>query len=260
MQQTKSWIESSGYEVIYGDTDSTFIKLADELTQDECDETGKQLAEKVNLKWQSKLKQEFNLISHLEIEFETVYSPFFMPTIRGDIKGSKKRYVGQVTKKDKNNEAIAKELVFIGMETVRSDWTVLAREFQMTLYRKVFDGEEVQDYIKQYVLKTLKGEFDHQFIYKKRLRQHLSEYVKNIPPHAQAALKVHLTHPDKVPSKGQWVEYVITVNGPELKQLQTSKLNREHYVEKQIRPIAESILPYLNSNFDQVLNGQASLF
>lgn len=183
-----------------------------------------------------------------------------MPTIRGDIKGSKKRYVGQVRKQNADNKSEEKELIFKGMETVRSDWTLLARNFQSTLYRKVFDGEVVDEYIKTYVAKTLNGDFDHQLVYKKRLRQHLSEYVKNIPPHAQAALKVHTTHPDKVPTKGQWVEYVITINGPELKQFTTAIFNREHYVEKQIRPIAESILPYLNTNFDQILNGQASLF
>lgn len=259
MQQTKLWIEKSGFEVIYGDTDSTFIKLADELTQNQCNEIGIKLADEINLKWHEKLKQEFNIISHLEIEFETLYNPFFMPTIRGDIKGSKKRYVGQITR-FLDNKQDTKELVFKGMETVRSDWTVLARDFQMTLYRKVFDGEPVEEYIKTYVANTLNGDFDHQFVYKKRLRQHLSEYVKNIPPHAQAALKVHITHPDKVPSKGQWVEYVITINGPEIRQFNTSKFNRTHYVEKQIRPIAESILPYLNTNFDQILNGQASLF
>jgi len=260
MQQTKLWIEKAGFEVIYGDTDSTFIKLEDELTQSQCNEIGIKLAGEINEKWQTKLKQKFNILSHLEIEFETVYNPFFMPTIRGDIKGSKKRYVGQITQYSDNNKQGTKELVFKGMETVRSDWTVLARNFQMTLYRKVFDGETVDEYIKDYVSKTLNGDFDHLFVYKKRLRQHLSEYVKNIPPHAQAALKMHITHPDKVPSKGQWVEYVITINGPELTKLNTSKLNRSHYVEKQIRPIAESILPYLNTNFDQILNGQASLF
>ncbi|PAJ73377.1 DNA polymerase II [Pseudoalteromonas sp. NBT06-2] len=260
MQQTKLWIEKADYEVIYGDTDSTFIKLDDELTQNQCNEIGKQLANEINLKWHKKLKKEFHLLSHLEIEFETVYSPFFMPTIRGDIKGSKKRYVGQVRKQNADNKSEEKELIFKGMETVRSDWTLLARNFQSTLYRKVFDGEVVDEYIKTYVAKTLNGDFDHQLVYKKRLRQHLSEYVKNIPPHAQAALKVHTTHPDKVPTKGQWVEYVITINGPELKQFTTAIFNREHYVEKQIRPIAESILPYLNTNFDQILNGQASLF
>ncbi|SFC29923.1 DNA polymerase II [Pseudoalteromonas denitrificans] len=260
MQQTKLWIEKQGYEVIYGDTDSTFIKLDDELTQEQCNAIGGQLATEVNLNWKSKLKNEYALKSDLEIEFETLYSPFFMPTIRGDLKGSKKRYVGQIIKKGLSSDLDEKKLVFKGMETVRSDWTLLARNFQMTLYRKIFDGEEVESYIKDYVTKTLKGDFDQQLIYRKRLRQHISEYVKNIPPHAQAALKVHVKFSEKTPKKGSWIQYVITQNGPELIEFKTSDFNRSHYVEKQIKPIAESILPYINSNFDQILNGQTSLF
>jgi DNA polymerase-2 len=84
--------------------------------------------------------------------------------------------------------------------------------------------------------------------------------VKNIPPHAQAALKAQTSHPEKVPKKGQWVEYVITINGAELSRFTQSPLNRIHYIEKQLQPIAESILPYLNSSFEQIINGQKSLF
>ncbi len=254
MQQTRKWIEAQNYNVIYGDTDSTFIQLPDAFTADECDAVGKKLSADINLQWEILLQAEYQIKSHLEIEFETHYQPFFMPTIRGESTGSKKRYVGQITRTEN------KKLIFKGMETVRSDWTELARIFQQQLYQKVFAEQEVENYIKEYVSKTLSGDFDNLLIYRKRLRQHLSEYEKNIPPHAQAAIKLQLKKPDKAPKKGAWVEYLITKTGPEIALYTSGEPDRNHYVNKQIKPIADSILPYLNRDFDQILNGQFSLF
>lgn len=54
-------------------------------------------------------------------------SAFLMPTIRGAELGSKKRYAG--LKGD--------EMVYKGMETVRSDWTPLAQQFQQELYARI---------------------------------------------------------------------------------------------------------------------------
>ncbi len=48
MQTTKQWIEEWGYEVIYGDTDSTFVRLDDDLNSHDCNEIGTKLATKIN--------------------------------------------------------------------------------------------------------------------------------------------------------------------------------------------------------------------
>ena len=59
-----------------------------------------------------------------------------MPTIRGTDLGSKKRYAGQVERPDGKVE-----MVFKGLETVRTDWSPLAQRFQQTLYEKIFNRE-----------------------------------------------------------------------------------------------------------------------
>ncbi|MEH6395806.1 DNA polymerase II [Pseudoalteromonas sp.] len=262
MQTSRLWIEELGYTVIYGDTDSTFVSLPDELDSDNCKEIGKQLANTINEKWQQTIKQRFATQSYLEIEFETLYSPFFMPTIRGKTTGSKKRYVGQVQGDDK------KELIFKGMETVRSDWTELAHEFQTELFETLFSDsftvEMLTPIIESYITRLYAGEFDDKLVYRKKLGQHLADYQKNIPPQVQAVKKYQATHPEFVIKKGQIVEYVYTHIGAELyanvQQSQTSqKYDYAIYVEKQLKPIAQMILLPLNKDFNSSNKAQLQL-
>ncbi len=254
MQTTRKWIEAQGFEVIYGDTDSTFVKLCEDKSPEQCNEIGCQLVHHINTMWQADLKQRYDLHSYLEIEFETHYSPFFMPTIRGKKTGSKKRYVGQVTK---NNE---KKLVFKGMETVRSDWTEFAQEFQTQLFETLFtDNFEIQqlhDIINSYTQKLYNGEFDRKLVYRKRLGQHLNDYIKNIPPHVQAVKKYKANHPEFEIKRGQVIEYVYAVTGAELYNGKNI-LNYPLYIQRQLDPVAQMILSALNTESEST---QASLF
>jgi len=257
MQTTKQWIEEWGYEVIYGDTDSTFVRLDDVLNSHDCNEIGTKLAKKINKCWQIKLLQDYKIDSFLEIEFETHYSPFFMPTIRGKTTGSKKRYVGKV---EKNG---ASKLVFKGMETVRSDWTELAHKFQTELFEILFSENYSPQLIVQafdrYVKKLYAGEFDSSLIYRKRLGQHLTDYQKNIPPHVKAA-KQHLAdNPHLAFQRGQIIEYVYTPSGAEY-YIGDHNYDYSIYVNKQLLPIAEMIVVDLGTIVSSLSDRQIQLF
>ena len=257
MQTTKQWIEEWGYEVIYGDTDSTFVRLDDDLNSHDCNEIGTKLAKKINKCWQIKLLQDYKIDSFLEIEFETHYSPFFMPTIRGKTTGSKKRYVGKV---EKNG---ASKLVFKGMETVRSDWTELAHKFQTELFEILFSENYSPQLIVQafdrYVKKLYAGEFDSSLIYRKRLGQHLTDYQKNIPPHVKAA-KQHLAdNPHLAFQRGQIIEYVYTPSGAEY-YIGEHNYDYSIYVNKQLLPIAEMIVVDLGTIVSSLSDRQIQLF
>jgi DNA polymerase-2 len=258
MQTTATWIEQAGYQVIYGDTDSTFVWLDGEYSDQQATQIGQCLVLEINQKWQNNIKQEYRLECNLEIEFETHFSQFLMPTIRGSELGSKKRYAGLKTSKEGN------ELVFKGLETVRSDWTPLAKGFQLTLYQMVFAGQNVQNFLLQVVQDTRSGQFDGQLVYRKRIRRRLDLYVKNVPPHVKAARSADqqneaLGKTLKYQHKG-WVSYVITVNGPETIEYLTSQIDYDHYVEKQIKPIAEGILPFIGLSFEDITSQQMGLF
>lgn len=259
MQQTAKWIEQLGYEVIYGDTDSTFVLLDQTISNAQARKIGQCLAQEINNNWQHKLAEEQQLECYLEIEFETHFSRFLMPTIRGSTVGSKKRYAGLI-----ENSNGSEKLVFKGLETIRTDWTELAKLFQQELFQCLFHDQDPSVFICELVAETLAGKHDHQLIYRKRLRQRLDQYVKNVPPHVRAARladeqNLKNQQPLQYQNKG-WISYVMTNNGPETVEYQTNALDYEHYIEKQLQPIADAILPFAGISFEQLINAQLGLF
>ena len=254
MQTTAGWIEELGYTVIYGDTDSTFVHVEGNTALGTPSETGLELASIINQKWTELLKRQFDIDCHLEIEFESHFSTFFMPTIRGSSEGSKKRYAGMK----------GGELIFKGLENVRSDWTVLAKVFQYELYKRVFTNEPVKQYINKTLNAVKAGKMDDELVYKKRLRKPLSSYVKSLPPHVKAARRADkLFEEQGLPLRYQSntsIAYVITVQGPQTVETISAPLDYDHYIEKQIKPIADSILPMISLSFERIANTQLSLF
>ncbi|MCB1904637.1 MAG: DNA polymerase II [Gammaproteobacteria bacterium] len=245
--RSRDWLEQQGYRVIYGDTDSLFVLLGAKFSEDQSIATGRMLAQQLNRWWDEQLQREFKLESLLEIEFETHFIRFLMPTIRGAETGSKKRYAGSL-----RNRSGELELRFKGLESVRSDWTPLAQNFQRELYRRVFFGQPYREYVRATAKALNAGELDAQLVYRKRLRRRLDEYRRNLPPHVQAARKAK-----KV---GRWVSYLITVNGPEPLDNLHSAIDYQHYADAQLAPAADGILHFVGDSFERLTANQLNLF
>lgn len=259
MLRTRQLIEAQGHTVIYGDTDSTFVWLRRAHGQQEAAQIGHALVDHVNQWWREHVRQEYGLESALELQFETHYKRFLMPTIRGAEEGSKKRYAGLVTRADGSDE-----MVYKGLETVRTDWSPLARQFQQELYLRIFNRRPYQDYVRDYVRKTLAGEFDDRLIYRKRLRRTLDDYQRNVPPHVRAA-RIADDYNDRQGrprqyQNGGWISYVITVAGPEPLEIRSAPIDYDHYVSRQLQPVADAILPFVDDDFSTLIGGQLGLF
>ena len=258
MQQTAKWIEAKGLKVIYGDTDSTFVLLDDQVSAEEANEIGETLAEYINTEWQLKLAKEHQIDCHLEIEFESHFSPFLMPTIRGSEHGSKKRYAGLLKLGGQE------KLIFKGLENVRTDWTQLAKDFQLKLYQMVFHNQDPTALILETVAQTLSGERDHELVYRKRLRRRLDSYVKNVPPHVKAARLADAENlkrgkPLKHQNKG-WISYLMTVQGPQPVDYVSAHIDYQFYIDRQIEPVADAILPFIGLSFKGMVDLQMGLF
>jgi DNA polymerase-2 len=238
-----------GYEVIYGDTDSIFLVSKAENNND-ARKIGKKIEKHINEFFDEYIKKELHRESVIELQFEKLFRVFLMPTIRGAEVGAKKRYAGILIKDDDSEE-----MHFTGMEFVRGDWTDLAKRFQMELFDLVFNKKEVVAYIKKTIKELQEGKYDELLVYKKSLSKPLSEYTKTTPPHVKAARML-----DKLTSS--LIQYIVTTHGPEPLEKLKHKPDYGHYIDKQLRPIADTILSVYGKSFDDILKNstQSSLF
>jgi DNA polymerase-2 len=247
---SKEYLAEKGYEVIYGDTDSLFIKLK-EGEGENAEGNGNRIAKDLNIYWGEKIQTEYGLKSHLEIEFEKYYRKFILTPARGSEAGAKKRYAGLLIESATGGGK--EKLEFVGMEFVRSDWTRLAKEFQVELYNRIFNNEEIENWLGEIVKKVRAGDYDDKLVYRKRLRKDIEEYTKNIPQHVKAARML--------PETTGTVYYVITKRGPIPIELKHTDIDYDHYIEKQLKPIADSILILLGESFDSIVQSdQLSFF
>ena len=189
------------------------------------------------------IMEKYKQKSALDLEFEKVYISLILPQQRHASVGAKKRYAGLLVKDGKETMDV------VGLEIVRRDWTELAKNFQRELLTKVFHKEKVEEFIQQFKDDLFCGKFDDLLVYRKAIRKPIEEYIKTTPPHIKAARKL-----DNLES--HIIEYLITLKGPEPIQKIENKIDYEHYLEKQIKPIAQSILILFDKSFDEIVSGQ----
>jgi DNA polymerase-2 len=238
---SKDYLEQKGYKVLYGDTDSLFVKIK-ETEVAYADYYGNEIAKDLNEYWKRELKGNFNVESYLELEYEKFYKKFVLTQSRGSESGAKKRYAGLIADKESS------KIEFVGMESVRSDWTKLAKDFQAELYDRILNNKEIDNWINDLVISLKQGHFDNKLVYRKRLRKDIDEYVKNIPPQVKAARMLD--------DKSNSVKYVITKKGPIPIALNPTDIDYDHYIEKQLKPIADSILYLLGTSFNSIVSSQ----
>jgi DNA polymerase II len=244
---SKTWFEAAGFAVLYGDTDSLFVRSA-ETDPERARERAHELAAALNTELAAHIAGRWRVQSRLELEFEKLYLRLFLPHARHSARGASKRYAGLL----REAEAEADTVEFVGMEVVRRDWTALARRVQRELYQRLFTDQPVDAYLSQVVSRLRHGELDSELVYHKNLRKDASDYTATTPPHVAAARK-------SSQPQGRSVRYVVTTAGAEPLDNLQHPLDREHYVTKQVLPVAEPVLEVLGLDFDRVIGDTRQL-
>jgi DNA polymerase II len=235
---SKRWFEQAGFRVLYGDTDSLFVGSGSS-TEAPATQQGPQLAAALNEELTRYIQDRWGVRSRLELEFEKTYLRLILPQARHSTRGAAKRYAGLLQTGDRFH------VEFVGMEVVRRDWTALARQVQRELYHRLFTDQPVEVYLAGIVQTVRDGALDELLVYRKNLRKGTEGYTAT-PPHVAAARK-------SVQPAGRSIEYVMTTAGPEPLDNIQHPLDREHYVARQVRPVAEPVLATLGLDFDAVI-------
>ena len=132
---TKAAFEAEGFTVLYGDTDSVFVKLTGDDAGPAACEEAQALRAKVEAHVVARVREQYRVEPKLTLELEHVLERFFMPRVRSGLGGSKKRYAGWVDGK----------LLVVGLESVRRDWPAIARRLQEGILTRVFTDEDPEN-------------------------------------------------------------------------------------------------------------------
>jgi DNA polymerase II len=242
---SKGWFEAAGFTVLYGDTDSLFVSSG-QIDPESASAQASELAAALNAELTRHIEARWQVQSRLELEFEKLYLRLFLPRARHSTRGASKRYAGLLY------GAGSDSVEFVGMEVVRRDWTQLAKRVQRELYQRLFSDRPVDAYLAEIVTRVRKGELDEELVYHKNLRKGTGDYTATTPPHVAAARK------SSQPA-GRSIRYVVTTAGAEPLDNLKHPLDREHYIAKQVKPVAEPVLETLGLDFERVI-GDARQF
>ncbi len=236
--------ESHKFNVIYADTDSSFLA-----------------GESDSLKVDAFLKSINSKLPYpMELELQGIYLRAIFVSVKGSGHGAKKKYAMV----DSNGNLIVK-----GFQSVRRDWSVIAKETQTTVLRKILIDDDVNaalNYVREIIsnLKSGKVPLD-KLVILTRLHKELSSYQQK-GRHVSAASRSGVKF-----SSGDTIKYIIAKGkGKEpvserallydIAVESGTKYDSEYYIKQQVLPSVSQIFSVLGFiDEDIVGEGQNSL-
>jgi len=234
--------QKKGFKVIYADTDSCFL-LLDGKTMEEA------------LKFMEEINE--TLPGQMELELEGNYPRGIFVGLKGSDKSSDQRSVGA-----KKKYALLRKdgsLKITGFETVRRNWSLLAKEVQEKVLQLVLQEkvEEGLRYVKETIKELRSGKVAlEKLILKTQITRELSSY-SSFAPHVKVAqeMKERGLNIDA----GTIISFII-VKGKGLirdrakipDDVAASEYDAEYYVDHQLIPAVASIFAVLGYNEEEV--------
>ncbi len=219
---------SMGLEVIYGDTDSLFVKYREGVVEELI----------------RKLQEELGF----EIKIDKIYRKVFFTE-------AKKRYVGLT---------IDGKIDVVGFEAVRGDWSDLAKETQVKVAEIVLETGDVEkaiEYVRKIIEDLRKGNVElRKLIIWKTLTKRPEEYAAEQPHVTAARIMEKMGY--KV-SPGMKIGFVIVKgSGPISRRAKPyflakkEEIDVDYYIDKQVIPAAMRILAYFGVSEKRLKSGR----
>ncbi|MBT4577286.1 hypothetical protein HOB91_03070, partial [Candidatus Woesearchaeota archaeon] len=209
--------------VLVHNTDSVFIALGDKTQEDAAE-----FLKKVNE----------TLPSLMELEMDGYYPRGIFVMKKGEDEGAKKKYA---LLDEKGKIKIA------GFETVRGDWSAIAKETQKEVLRIILVEDDVKKavtYVKDILDDVKDGKIDlSKMVLKKRLTKNIEDYSA-IGPHVNVAKRM-VKRGDAV-GAGSDIKYVVqggtgNIGDKSVPADEAVSYDAEYYTDNQIIPAVERI-------------------
>lgn len=239
--------EETGFDVLYGDTDSCFFKLPTNKTKEDAYRFLDQINEK--------------LPKPMELELDGFYKRGIFVTQKGSDTAAKKRY------------ALMSEdgkLKIVGFEYVRRDWSTIAKETQKAVIDAVLkDGKpaEAIKIVREAIKRLRSGTVSKkELVVYTQLTKPVNKY-DTTGPHVEAARKAQ-ARGVKVET-GSVIPFIITKKGDSISEkatmedfVQEGDYDSEYYIKHQVIPAVIHILRELGCSEEDLLSGgqQQKLF
>ncbi len=234
-----STFESYGYQVVYGDTDSCFVKFTNL----------KELENDIN-------KINSNLPKEMYLELENLFKSAIFVKSRGSDKAAKKKYAML----DYNGNLKIK-----GFEYVRRDWCELVKTTQKKVLEIVLnsqDSKKAVSYIKEIILKLQNRIINNKdLIIQSIVHKNINNY-KTMNP---AVFAIENAKEKNISFKsGDLVEYIITNTNSKsisskaryFKLVSEKDYDIDYYINNQLIPSVYPILEVFGITKDELLNGK----
>ena len=195
--------EEMEYLVVYGDTDSIYIYIGEDVTIDKAKEILNKIVKGINKKYKAWFDRDKIPLARRKIRMEQqgLYSPFVLFDVK------KKYFAKEVYNAENNKIHTEFKLYAKGIKAEKTSEPVFIRTFQRTVTQMLLEGE-TESQIRQFVddtrTKFLNGENDKDIVFETKLSRKVSQYKTN-PPHVRLARR--LIRQGKIAEKSS-VEYV----------------------------------------------------
>ena len=215
-----------GLDVIYGDTDSVFVKYDKTKVED-------------LIKW---VERELGL----EIKIDKIYKKVFFTE-------AKKRYCGLLPDG---------RIDVVGLEAVRGDWSDLAKDVQEKVIEIVLKEESPQkavEYVNKVIEDLREGNIPlHKLIIWKTVTKRIEDYEVEAPHVAAAKILVQMGYQI---SKGEKIGYIVCKGGEKISERAKpyiivnnyDEVDVEYYINNQIVPATMRILGYFGVKETQLV-------
>ncbi|MBW2972827.1 DNA-directed DNA polymerase [Candidatus Woesearchaeota archaeon] len=229
--------KEQGFDVLYSDTDSVFIRLKDKTKEDAV-----KFVEKINM----------DIPGVMELEYQGFYPGGIFVSTKAGESGAKKKYA---LIDEKNNVKIT------GFETVRRNWSFIAKDVQKEVITRILKEQKADSavaYVKKVIIDLKEGRIPVEKVsIRTQLSKDIDEY-DSIGPHVAAAQR--MKSKGLVVGPGSMITYVVTRGKGRIRdkvklpdEIKQGDYDAEYYIDNQIIPGVERIFSVVNVKKEELM-------